>query len=240
VREPDGRTDVSAAPGNDDEPEFGPYAGTIVSAEHWSLLGMRTVLLNEAQQRTTVFLTVLSAAIVASALLADVTGFSARAATLTVILLAVVLFLGLTTFQRLVQINRDEKLTVVAMNRLRHAYLELEPGLRPYFTASPYDDRLGFEVSYSLSPLSTATARSYFLITTPTVVATLDAAVAAAIAALLTAQATTAPAALTAAGLGAFALVWAWLFVIQRRTTDPLSNAEPRFPTPSGGPDTPA
>jgi hypothetical protein len=239
VREIDGRTDVDAASGGEDERGFGPYAGAIASAEHWSLLGARTSLLNEAQQRTTVFLTVLSAAIVASALLGDVTGFSGRAATLTVILLAVVLFLGLTTFLRLVQINRDEKLTVLAMNRLRHAYLALEPGLRPYFTASPYDDRLGFEVSYSLSPLSTATARSYFLITTPTVVATLDAAIAAAIAALLMAQATTEPAALAAAGFVAFALVWVGLFVIQRRATDPLSNATPRFPTPPQDPGTP-
>jgi hypothetical protein len=219
-------------PTHDEDPSFGPHAAAILSTEHWSLLGTRSVLLAEAQQRTTVFLTVLSAAMVAAALLADATGFSDRAATLTVVLLAVVLFLGLTTYQRLIQINRDEKLTVVAMNRLRNAYLRLEPAVRPFFTASPYDDRAGFETSYSLAPPTGATLKSYYLITTPTVVGTIDAAVAAAIAVLLVARATTAPVVLAIAGVASFALVWTWLFAIQRRATDPITHARPQFPSP--------
>ncbi|MBB5791794.1 hypothetical protein [Jiangella mangrovi] len=219
---------------------LGPQAAAIVSAEHWSLLSARGALLNEAQQRTSVFLTVLSAAMVASAFLADATGFSARAATLTIVVLTVALFLGVTTFLRLVQINRDEKLTVLAMNRLRHAYLRLEPGLRPYFSASPYDDRLGLEISYSLGPLTAATGKNHFLVTTPTVVATIDAALAAAIAVLATAQGTTAPAALVAVGVVVLGLVWAGLFAVQRNGTDPLVGAVPRFPTPPPPPPPPA
>ncbi|WP_162605666.1 hypothetical protein [Jiangella ureilytica] len=219
---------------------LGPAAAAIVSAEHWSLLSARGALLNEAQQRTSVFLTVLSAAMVASAFLADATGFSGRAAALTIVVLAVALFLGVTTFLRLVQINRDEKLTVLAMNRLRHAYLRLEPGLRPYFSASPHDDRLGLEISYSLGPLTAATGRNHFLVTTPTVVATIDAALAAAIAVLATAQATTAPVALVAVGVAVFGLVWAGLFAVQRRGVDPLAGAVPRFPTPPPPPPDPA
>ncbi|MGH3383545.1 MAG: hypothetical protein ACRDO1_03095 [Nocardioidaceae bacterium] len=34
-------------------------------------------------------------------------------------------FLGVATHARLVQVNSDEKQTVVAMNRLRYAYLEI-------------------------------------------------------------------------------------------------------------------
>lgn len=101
-------------------------------------------------------------------------------------------------------------LAVLAMNRLRQAYPRARPGLAPYFTASPHDDRLGFEVSYSLSPLTAATPRSYLLVTAPTVLATIDAAVAV-----------------------AFALVWAGLFLIHRRETDPLaapSRGSPRRP----------
>ncbi|MEV6491162.1 hypothetical protein AB0M20_21500 [Actinoplanes sp. NPDC051633] len=224
-------TGVSA----DDKESFGPSAAAILSTEHWSLLGSRTALLAEAQQRTSVFLTVLSAAIVASALLADVTGFSAGAVALTVVLMSVVLFLGLTTYLRLVQINRDEKLAVLAMNRLRNAYLRMEPALRPYFTASPYDDRRGFETSYSLIAPATNRTKSYFLITTPTVVATIDAAVAAAIAGLLLDRVTTDPVVLVGGGVLAFGLVWSWLFLVQRRMTDPMRDATPRFPSPVPG-----
>jgi hypothetical protein len=83
---------------------------------------------------------------VALALLADATGFGRRAPTFALVILPTVLFIGVTTYGRLIQINRDEKQTVLAMNRLRNGYLSM----RPYFTASPYDDERGFATSYVL------------------------------------------------------------------------------------------
>ena len=44
-------------------------------------------------------------------------------------LLPVVLFLGLTTYIRLVAVNHDETRWVLEMNRIRAAYLELAPEL---------------------------------------------------------------------------------------------------------------
>jgi hypothetical protein len=38
---------------------------------------------------------------------------------------------------RLVQVNNEDARLVLAMNRLRHAYLKIEPGLEPYFLTSP-------------------------------------------------------------------------------------------------------
>jgi hypothetical protein len=54
---------------------LGPDAATILATEHWSLLGTRTMLWNERMSRTATFLAVLSAAIVAIALVANATGF---------------------------------------------------------------------------------------------------------------------------------------------------------------------
>jgi hypothetical protein len=62
-------------------------------------------LWNEAMSRTTLFLTVLSAAVVSLALVARATGFGHRTTTLALALLPVVLFLGVATHLRLVQIN---------------------------------------------------------------------------------------------------------------------------------------
>ena len=44
---------------------FGPDAATILTTEHWSLLGTRSMIWNEAMSRTTVFLTVVAAGVVA-------------------------------------------------------------------------------------------------------------------------------------------------------------------------------
>jgi hypothetical protein len=49
---------------------------------------------------------VLSAAIIALALLADATGFGSQTTTLALVLLPVVLFLGIAAHGRLVEINR--------------------------------------------------------------------------------------------------------------------------------------
>ena len=63
------------------------------------------------------FLSVLSAATIALALLADATGFGPQTTTLALVLLPVVLFLGIAAHGRLVEINREEVELVLAMNR---------------------------------------------------------------------------------------------------------------------------
>jgi hypothetical protein len=93
---------------------FGPDAAAIAATEHWSLLGTRSLIWNEAMSRTTVFLSVLSAAIVALALVANATGFRSQTATLALVLLPVVLFVGVATHSRLLQINREDVELVLA------------------------------------------------------------------------------------------------------------------------------
>lgn len=66
---------------------FGPDGTAILATEHWSLLAGRSLLWNEAQSRATVFLSVLSAATIALALLADATGFGPQTTTLALVLL---------------------------------------------------------------------------------------------------------------------------------------------------------
>jgi hypothetical protein len=61
---------------------FGRDAAAILATEHWSLLGSRSLLWTEAMSGTTIFLSVLSAAIVSLALLANATGFGSQTTTL--------------------------------------------------------------------------------------------------------------------------------------------------------------
>ena len=79
------------------EHPFGPNAASILATEHWSLLAARSLIWNEAMSRATVFLTVLSASIIALALLADATGFGLQTTTLALVLLPIVLLLGIAT-----------------------------------------------------------------------------------------------------------------------------------------------
>src|SRR5262245_22832420 len=97
---------AAAAPVTPDmasEHPFGPHAAQVLGTEHWSLLATRSLIWNEAMSRATVLLTVLSASIIALALLADATGFGPRTTTLAPVLLPVVFFLGVAAYARLVQ-----------------------------------------------------------------------------------------------------------------------------------------
>jgi hypothetical protein len=232
------RAPGAAAPAADlaGEHPLGPNAAAILATEHWSLLGTRSLVWNEALNRATVFLTVLSASIIALALLADATGFGPQTTTLALVLLPVVLLLGVATYVRLVQINNEEFKLVLAMNRLRHAYLQIEPGLEPYLTTGHHDDERGLVATYMLDHPSRRWLLVHFLINTPTIVATVVAGLAAAIAVLVLQAAEAPRAAVVAAGMVAFLALWGGLMPLQRHTVDPLRDKAPRFPTP---PDTP-
>ncbi len=126
-------------------PEPGP-PGTklqVVATEHWSLLATRSLTYTESLGRVNTFLGILSGAVIALALVAQADHFGPIFTSIAILLLAVVVFAGVTTIGRLTQLNRDDYRWVIGMNRLRKVYLELHPELEPYFTTSPYDDLPG-------------------------------------------------------------------------------------------------
>jgi len=213
---------------------LGPDAVAILATEHWSLIGSRSLLWNEAYSRTTIFLGALSAATVALALVANVTGLGPRTVTLALVLLPVVLFLGIATHIRVVEINQAEIELMLAMNRLRNAYLRIAPALEPYFSTSPHDDQRGLTASYLSFQGRGLRPWGHFLSNTATVVATVDAALAAAIAVLAMRKAGAATTSAVAVGAAAFLVVWAALFLLQRQSLSALRRSEPRFPTPPG------
>jgi hypothetical protein len=125
-----------------------PRALQILTTEHWSLLATRSLAYNEAFTRAGMFLTALSASMVAIAFVyqADKTGDAVRVFTL--VLLAFDLLVGLTTYLRLIETTREDLRCVQGMNRLRHAYFQIAPGIAPYFVTSDRDDLTGVLMTY--------------------------------------------------------------------------------------------
>ena len=120
-----------------------PRALDILTTEHWSLLSTRTLGYQEMFGRTTVFLATLTGAVVALALVAQATGFGRETLSVALLLIAVVLFIGLTTFVRSVAINYEDARWITGMNLLRQAYLQIVPELEPFFVTGhePEADR---------------------------------------------------------------------------------------------------
>ena len=123
------------------------------------------------------------------------------------------------------------------MNRLRHAYLQIEPGLEPYFTSGHHDDAPGLAASFLL-PRRPGRLGSwgYFLVSTSTVIAAVDAALAAAAVVLAVRQAHAPATTAVLMAAAAFLLAWAALVSWERHTLDPVTRTTPRFPTPPDHP----
>jgi hypothetical protein len=120
----------------------------ILATEHWSLLATRSMTWNEVFSRASMFITVLSAAVVALALVAQATAFGPGFRLFALLILPIVLLVGLATLIRLAEDNTEDFGLVIGMNRLRHAYLELAPELEPYFVTGHHDDEAGIMRSY--------------------------------------------------------------------------------------------
>ena len=206
----------------------------ILTTEHWSLLASRGLAWNESFSRAGMYLSLLSGALVALGLVGGVDRFGSTFLAFALLVLPVVLFVGIATFLRMAAVNHHDALAVVGMNRIRAAYLELAPDLRPYFVMGVHDDRAGVEVTMATPP---GTPRLLHVIAaTPFVINVLNSLVAGAIAALLVAVVTgsgTWLCGLLAAATFAVALA-AQLRIVAGNMRRGRASIRPLFPTPTG------
>jgi len=120
----------------------------ILATEHWSLLATRSITYGAIFSRTNIFLTVLSAAVVALALVGQATDFGDRFYVFSLLVLPVTLFIGVATYIRIIDARLEDYWLVYGMNRLRHAYLEIAPELEPNFVTGHHDDPQGVYETY--------------------------------------------------------------------------------------------
>lgn len=203
----------------------------ILVSEHWSLLATRGLIWSEISSRASMFLTTMSAAVVALALVAQATDFGDDFSLFALLILPLVLVLGIWTSIRL-GVARDEDVwMVIGMNRIRHAYLDLSPDLEPYFVTSQFDDMAGVMRTYSPTRPSRVTR---ILASTPVLVGAINAALVGVIVALVVEYAGQPP--LIHVGAGAIAAVVSgivFVAIIPFRDMERLETGlDSKFPPP--------
>lgn len=164
--QPDASVPADANPFDD------PRTMQILSTEHWSLLATRSLSWNESFSRAGLFLSIVSATAVALALVGQATAFGEQFVAFALVMLPVDLFVGLATFTRLDEVNGEDFLWVAGMNRIRHAYLEMNPDLHPYFISGSTDDPHGMEQTFGVHRPGSAVA--HWIVTMPGMIAVID------------------------------------------------------------------
>jgi hypothetical protein len=225
-----------AGPGG---PLSDPRALQILSTEHWSLLATRSLAYNEAFSRAGMFLSFLSASLIVIGFLIGSQGLTTDVLPVAVALLLADLYIGVATVGRLMSASREELQCVRGMNRIRHAYREMVPGLEPYFVSGFHDDARGVLATYGggISPPARLLVNIlHGLTTTIGMVATIDAMLIGAIFALVAVGLGGGLGfALLAGIIGAAAGFAAFLVVGMRTAVGGQEQAESRFPTPPDG-----
>jgi membrane protein YdbS with pleckstrin-like domain len=121
----------------------------ILATEHWGLLAARGTAQSEVLTRITIYLTLVSAGLVTIGLLGQVTSFDHWFTGAALAILGFLALVGIMTQTRVFNVAEEDLMYVVAMNRLRGAYVDLDPSVERYFLAGIADDRPGVERTYS-------------------------------------------------------------------------------------------
>lgn len=121
----------------------------LLATEHWGLLAARSTAQSEVLTRITIFLTLVSAGLVTIGLLGQATDFDGWFAGAALAILAFVSVVGAMTQARVFNVAEEDMMYVVAMNRMRGGYADLDPTVDRYFLASIADDEEGLAKTYS-------------------------------------------------------------------------------------------
>ncbi|WP_348994427.1 hypothetical protein [Pseudarthrobacter sp. AL20] len=142
----------------------------LLATEHWSLLASRSTTQAEVLTRISMFLMFTSASLVSLALVGQATRFSDMFMVLAGVVLSVDVVIGCLTQVRVFNVAYEDLMYVLAMNRLRAAYVALDPGMARYFMTSVHDDLPGSVQTYdflgSRNPLSHVAGSSMTFIST--------------------------------------------------------------------------
>lgn len=124
------------------ETEPRPAAVTFVTTEHFALQGARSSTIAEATGRATMFIGAVSGGLVALGLITTAAGVNTAFYAFALILLPTLAFVGLATFNRVLQSGVEDFSYASRIARLRGYYFQYAPELVGYLHSVPPAERL--------------------------------------------------------------------------------------------------
>ena len=119
-----------------------PPAVTFVTTEHFVLQGARSSTIAESTGRANMFLAAVSGGLVALGLVATASRVGTAFYAFGLVLLPTLAFVGLVTFERVLQSGIEDKGYARRIALLRGYYFDNAPELAPYLMSVPPEDRL--------------------------------------------------------------------------------------------------
>ena len=112
----------------------------IMTTEHYTLQTGRSMTIAEANGRASLFVGAVSSGLVALALVGQLSHLGTAFFVFSLVVLPTLFFMGVITFERVLESGSDDLIYARGINRIRHLYLEYAPQMQPYFILSSHDD----------------------------------------------------------------------------------------------------
>jgi hypothetical protein len=126
----------------EESPDPRPPAVTFVTTEHFVLQGSRAATIAESTGRANMFLASVSGGLVALGLVATASRVGTAFYAVGLVLLPTLAFVGLVTFERVLQSGIEDKGYARRIAVLRGYYFDNAPELAPYLLSVPPEERL--------------------------------------------------------------------------------------------------
>jgi hypothetical protein len=111
-----------------------------LTTEHFTLQGLRSGTISEANGRLGHYLSAVGSGVVALAFAADVSELGPVFLAFSVVIFPILIAMGVATLVRLLQVGITDARCVQAINRIRHFYIDVAPEGERYFSFPQYDD----------------------------------------------------------------------------------------------------
>jgi hypothetical protein len=109
----------------------------MATTEHFNLQTARAATISEANGRASIYLAAVSSNLIALAFIGQMSRLGSAFYAFSLLLLPVLAFVGVVTFQRLVQSSLEDIAYAQRIARLRNLYVAVAPELEPYLLVSP-------------------------------------------------------------------------------------------------------
>jgi len=132
-------------PPNGSAGELSPAAVSFITTEHFTLQGARAQTISESTGRVSIFLGAASGGLVALGLLATAAHIGTAFYAVALTLLPTLTFVGLVTFERVLQSGLEDFGYAARIARLRGFYFEHAPELDTYMLSVPPERRAAIQ-----------------------------------------------------------------------------------------------
>jgi hypothetical protein len=114
---------------------------TIMTTEHYNLQTGRSMTIAETNGRSSLFVGAVSSGLIALAFVGQLSHLGITFYVFSLVVIPTLFFMGLITFERVLQSGSSDFMYAIGINRIHHLYLEYAPQMQPYIMLTPHDEQ---------------------------------------------------------------------------------------------------